>query len=46
MIANGVDVQTVAALLGDKVKTVLNTYVHYTDEMRAKAKDDINRIFA
>ena len=46
LLANGVDVQTVSALLGDTVETVIKTYVHYTDEMRAKAKKDIDRIFA
>lgn len=46
LLANGVDVKTVAALLGDTVETVMNTYVHYSDEMREKAKKDIDRIFA
>ncbi|MGE1061835.1 site-specific integrase [Megasphaera paucivorans] len=45
LLANGVDIRTVAALLGDKTETVLKTYVHYTDEMREKAKEDINKIF-
>lgn len=46
LLANGVDIKTVAALLGDTVQTVINTYIHYSDEMRAKAKTDIIKIFA
>lgn len=38
LIAAGTDVKTVAALLGDSVETVLNTYVSYTEDMRIKAK--------
>lgn len=45
MIAAGTDVKTVAALLGDSVETVLNTYVSYTEDMRIKAKKDIQRLF-
>lgn len=46
LLANGVDIRTVAALVGDTVETVIHTYVHYTDEMRKKAKEDINKIFS
>lgn len=45
LIAAGTDVKTVAALLGDSVETVLNTYVSYTEDMRIKAKKDIQRLF-
>lgn len=45
LLANGVDVRTVAALIGDDVKTVLSTYIHYTDDMRAQAAADIKKIF-
>lgn len=45
LIANNVDIKTVASLLGDDVKTVLDTYVHYTDEMRKKATEKVNQIF-
>lgn len=45
LIAEGVDVQTVAALLGDHVQTVINTYIHYTDDMRKAAAKDIQKIF-
>ncbi|KGF48110.1 hypothetical protein HMPREF0872_00475 [Veillonella montpellierensis DNF00314] len=45
LLANGMDVKTVAALLGDTVTTVINTYIHYSDEMRQSAKKDIQRIF-
>ena len=45
LLARGVDIRTVAALMGDDTKTVINTYVHYTDEMRAAAAEDIKKIF-
>ncbi|WP_418808841.1 tyrosine-type recombinase/integrase [Phascolarctobacterium faecium] len=45
LIANNVDVKTVAALLGDKVETVLSTYVHFTDDMRLSAADMVKKIF-
>ncbi len=45
LLANGVDVKTVAALIGDKVETVIKTYVHYNDDMRAAAKESVTRIF-
>lgn len=46
LLAKGMDVQTVAALLGDDVKTVINTYIHYSDEMRKAAARNIEKIFA
>ena len=46
LLAHGVDIRTVAALLGDDVKTVIGTYVHYTDDMRQAAARDIQKIFA
>ena len=46
LLAKGVDVQTVAALLGDNVQTVISTYIHYTEEMRKAAADSIEKIFA
>lgn len=45
LLANGVDIQTVASLLGDNVNTVMNTYIHYCDEMRRKASKHITNIF-
>lgn len=45
LIANGVDIKTVAALLGDKMETVMKTYVHYTDDMRKSAADAVGKIF-
>ncbi len=45
LIANGVDVKTAAALAGDTPQTILNSYVHYTDQMREKASKDVARIF-
>ena len=46
LLAHGVDIRTVAALLGDTVPTVIKTYIHYTDDMRAAAAEDIKKIFA
>ena len=45
LLAERIDIKTVASLLGDNVATVELIYVHYTDEMREKAAEDINRIF-
>ena len=45
LLAHGVDIKTVAALLGDSVSTVLDVYVSYTDDMRKKATDRVNTIF-
>lgn len=45
LLANGVDVKTVSALMGDKVETILKTYVHYTDEMRKNATENVKKIF-
>ena len=45
LLASGTDIKTVAALLGDTVATVIDTYVSYTDDMREKARNDIQRLF-
>ena len=45
LLANGLDVKTVASLLGDDVNTVINTYIHFTDEMRLRAADKVANIF-
>lgn len=45
LLSSGMDIKTVTSLLGDTVATVERVYIHYTDEMRAKAAEDINRIF-
>lgn len=45
LISNGVNVKTVAALLGDTVQTVINNYIHYTEEMRQQAAEEVTRIF-
>ena len=44
LLAEGIDIKTVASLLGDNVATVELIYVHYTDEIREKAAEDINLI--
>lgn len=45
LLAHGVDVKTVAALLGDTVNTVIKTYIHYNDEMRWQAAEKVAGIF-
>lgn len=45
LLAHGVDIKTVSALLGDTVDTAIKTYVHYTDDMRRKAADKVADIF-
>ena len=45
LLSSGLDIKTVASLLGDKVETVINTYIHYSDEMRENARSEIQRIF-
>nr|DAJ77207.1 MAG TPA: Integrase [Caudoviricetes sp.] len=45
LLANGVDIKTVASLLGDNVNTVIKVYVHYTDDMRMKAAENVANIF-
>lgn len=45
LLAHGVDVKTVAALLGDTVNTVIKTYIHYNDEMRRQAAEKVADIF-
>lgn len=43
-IENGIDIKTVAALLGhNTVATSINTYTHTTDEMRRAAASNIDR---
>lgn len=46
LLANGMDVKTVAALCGDTVNTIINTYIDFTDEMRKKASRDVDAIFS
>ena len=46
LLSSGMDIKTVASLLGDTVATVERMYIHYTYEIRAKAAEDINRIFS
>lgn len=45
LLSNNVDIKTVASLLGDTVDTVINNYIHYTDEMRKKAATNVANIF-
>lgn len=45
LLSSGVDIKTVASLLGDTVDTVIKTYIHYSDEMRENARLEIQRIF-
>lgn len=46
LLANGMDVKTVAALCGDTVNTIINTYIDFTEEMRKKASRDVEAIFS
>lgn len=45
LLANNVDIKTVASLLGDTVNTVMLNYIHYTDEMRKLAAENVANIF-
>ena len=45
LLSEGLDIKTVAALLGDTVSTVIKTYIHYTEDMRKNAADRISQIF-
>lgn len=42
LIANGLDFKTVAKLIGDDVKMVMEIYSHVTDDMMERAKDILN----
>lgn len=46
LLSQGIDIRTVAALMGDDTKTVINTYIHYNDDMRMAAAESIEKIFA
>lgn len=45
LLSNGVDIKTVAALLGDTMQTVINNYIHFTEEMRQRAATYVANIF-
>ena len=45
LLADGIDIRTVASLLGDTVATVENVYIHYSEEMRKNATERLNKIF-
>lgn len=45
LIAAGIDFKTVAALIGDTVEMVIQTYSHMTDDMMKKACNIIENIF-
>lgn len=45
LIANGIDLKTVAKLLGHDVEETYRTYSHFTDEMMDKAAERIKAIF-
>ncbi|MUP48950.1 hypothetical protein C3L57_07065 [Veillonellaceae bacterium M2-8] len=45
LLARGVDLRTVASLLGDTITTVEKTYIHYSEEMRKNAVIKLNEIF-
>lgn len=45
LIGEGVDIQTVASLVGDTVQTVMKTYIHYSEQMRINAKKKIDSVY-
>lgn len=45
-LSQGADIMTVAALLGDTVNTVINTYLHYTEDMRENARSLVDRMYS
>lgn len=45
LIGNGIDVRTVASLIGDTVEMVTKTYLHTTDDMIKRASNVIEKIF-
>ena len=45
LLSEGLDIKTVASLLGDTISTVSKTYVHYSEEMRLKASESIKNIY-
>ena len=45
LVGNGVDFKTVAELMGDTVKVVIDTYSHFTGDMMENAKKAVNSIF-
>lgn len=45
LLSKGIDIKTVAALLGDTVETVISKYIHYTEQMRKNAAKNIQKIF-
>lgn len=45
LVGNGVDFKTVAELMGDTVKVVIDTYSHFTSDMMENAKKAVNFIF-
>jgi integrase len=45
LIANGVDVKTIAELIGDTVEMVIRTYSHFTKDMAAAVAKKVDQIF-
>lgn len=45
LLARGIDLRTVASLLGDTITTIEKVYIHYSDEMRKNAVIKLNEIF-
>lgn len=45
LVGNGVDFKTVAELMGDTVKVIIDTYSHFTGDMMENAKKAVNNIF-
>lgn len=45
LISNGVDVKTIAELIGDTVEMVIKTYSHFTKDMAQAVAKKVNQIF-
>lgn len=45
LLAEGIDVKTIAALLGDTISTIEQTYIHYSDDMRKSAGSKLDEMF-
>lgn len=45
LVSQGLDFQTIAALIGDTVEITIKTYSHFTSDMMEKAKKAVENIF-
>lgn len=45
LISNNIDIKTVAYFMGDNVETIINTYIHFNNDMFINGQKKINNIF-